>query len=193
MNPISPSPLRFVAAVAACTVVLFVWSGASQIFPWGVPTVRSFAQTSGNPSSFGTALVKVAPGTLTTNAFDEQMGDGIYTLTTDRSFAWIVSVPLARYDPARYFLVELLCQLVCSLLLVTAMIWLAPLPRRRRAAVLGVLALGAIVGTYGVMTNWWGLPLLYSVGMSANFMVGWLAAAVVATAILERCAAVRER
>lgn len=180
------SPFRFVAAVAACTATLFVWSGLSQVLPWGVPTVRTVAQTSDEPPSFGASPLRVAPGTFTTTAFDDQFGDGLNTLMTDRAFAWVAAVPRTRYDPMRYFVGELLCQLVCSLALVLATVLLTPLPRRRRLALVAVFGLGTSVGTYGVMTNWWGLPLRYSGGMSANLVVGWLIGALVATAIVER-------
>lgn len=182
----TPSALRTAAAIVGSTLTLFCWSGLCQVFPWGVPTVRTFAETSAEPSAFGAVLQRVTPGTLTTGGFDEQLGDGIATLTTDRSFAWVVSVPLRRYDPTRYFLGELLCQLVCSMLLVLGLRLLEPVPRPRRLAIVGLLAAAATVGTYGVMTNWWGLPLRYSGGMSVNLVIGWLLGAAVITFVLER-------
>jgi hypothetical protein len=174
-------PLRFTVAVVAAAVTLFVWSGLTQVFPWGVPTVRNVAQTTEDPASFGAQPVRKAPGALTTAAFDEVLGDGLSTLTTDRSFAWIVSVPLSRYDPMRYFAFEFASQLACSIALVLAMWLLSPLSGRRRAAVGALFGLAACVATYGVMANWWGLPVPYAAGMSLNLVIGWLLAGAVSS------------
>lgn len=181
-----PSPPRIGAAVAACTVVLFVWSGLSQLFPWGVPTVRNVAQTRAEPKSFGATPMRFAPGELTTSGFDEVLGNGISTLTTERSFAWIVSVPIDRYDPTRYFLQEVVSQLLCSVCLVIAALLLSPLPWRRVAGVVALFGIAAGVATYGVMTNWWGLPVRYSGGMCVNLAVGWLLGGAAITVILKR-------
>lgn len=183
---LNTSPARFVGALAACTTTLFVWSGVSQLFPWGVPTVRNVAQTTDDPSSFGASPLRLAPGELTTAAFDEVLGLGVSTLMTDRSFAWIVSVPRSRYDPVRYFAWELVSQLGCALVLVVALSLLSPLPWRRRGAVLALFAVGASVATYGVMTNWWGLPLRYSAGMGLNLVMGWLLSGAVGTLVLRQ-------
>lgn len=180
------SPARIVTALALCTITLFVWSGLSQLFPWGVPTVRNVAQTTADPGSFGATPLRMGPGELTTNAFDEVLGNGLSTLTTDRSFAWIASVPRARYDPTRYFAWEFASQFACALVLVLAVCLLSPLSWRRRLAVLASFGVGASVATYGVMTNWWGLPLRYSAGMSLNLVMGWLLSGAVATLMLHR-------
>jgi hypothetical protein len=176
--------MRFITTIVACTLMLFVWSGLSQLLPWGVPTVRNFSQTTAPPTSFGATPEQHMPGELTTPAFDEVLGSGIATLTTDRSFAWIVSVPRERYDPTRYFVREFVTQFGCAVILVVAVGLLSPLSSRKRLGVLALFGVGASLATYGVMTNWWGLPLLYSGGLSANLVAGWLLAASVANALL---------
>jgi hypothetical protein len=174
------------AAVAVATVVLFLWSGLTQMFPWGVPTVQNVAQTSGDPDAFGATLTRLPPGALATPRFDVELGDGISTLTTDRSFAWIVSVPIERYDPVRYFATELATQAMCALVLVLALRLSSPLPRREGAGLVALFAVGASAASYGVMANWWGLPLLYAGGMSFNLVVGWLLGALAASFVLHR-------
>lgn len=178
-------PLRLALAVIACTATLFLWSGLAQTFPWGVPTVRTVAQTSTEPDTFGAVPIRRPPGALTTSAFDDELGEGISTLTTDRSFAWIVSVPIGRYDPTRYFLAEAATQLACATLLVLALWLLSPLSKPRRALVLSLLGMAAACATFGSMTNWWGLPARYSGGMSVNLVVGWVLGAAAATLALE--------
>ncbi|MCA2979529.1 MAG: hypothetical protein INH41_28445 [Myxococcaceae bacterium] len=181
-----PTPLRFAVAVIACAATLFVWSGLTQVFPWGVPTVQVVAQTTGEPAAFGASPVRRPPGALATSAFDDELGDGNGTLTTDRSFAWIVSVPVERYHPTRYFIGEAVTQLACAAMLVEALWLLSSLPLPRRALVLALLATAAAGATYGYMTNWWGLPLRYSGGMSVNLVVGWVLGAAVASVVLDR-------
>lgn len=177
--------MRAVVASALAGLLLFLWSGLSQLFPWGVPTVPTFAATTDDPGAFQAPhLVRVPAGTFTTPAFDERLGDGIATLTTDRSFAWVVSIPRERYDPGRYFGLELLSQLVVAALLVAFLRLTGELPRRRRVQALALLAAAGLVATYGVMANWWGLPARYALGLSVNVVVGWCLAAVVALRVL---------
>lgn len=181
--------LRASSAVAAATVVLFLWSGLTQSFPWGVPTVHNVAQTSAAPAAFGATPTHLPPGAIATTSFDTEMGDGISTLTTDRSFAWIVSVPIDRYDPIRYFAFEVATQATCALVLVVALRLSSPLSRRERAGLVALYALAANAATYGAMANWWGLPLSYACGMSFNLLVGWLLGAAAANFVLERTTA----
>ena len=92
--------------------------------------MRVVTQTRRAETSVGTAPRHGAPGIFATVASDAQLGDGISTLTTDRPFAWIVAVPLARYDPVRDLLGALFWQWLRSLHLVLAVTPLGPLPAR---------------------------------------------------------------
>jgi len=177
-------PLSLVRAawlVGAVTFTLVVWSGLSQVFPWGFATVRTFAATSGSAEDLaGAAVERVAPGTFTTEAFDGALGSGISTLTTERSFAWVVSVPRARYRPTRYLALEIACQSAVAALLVAIAALLRDLPRRRVVRLVLLFGIAAAVATYGVMMNWWGLPARYALGMTFNLVAGWTIAGALA-------------
>jgi hypothetical protein len=169
--------IRKAVAVVACTVTLFVWSGATQFFPWGVPSVRSFSSTTAAPDEFGSAkLEQTPPGTFTTSEFDARLGQGVSTLSTDESFSWIVSIARRDYNPTRYFVRELISQAMIASLLIIAFSLLSTVPKSRRLAIITLIASAAMMGSYGVMWNWWGLPFIYSAGMSFNLVAGWLLA-----------------
>ena len=90
---------RNVLAVVVGTIVLFVWNGLTQFFPWGVGVVNQLSATSGEKYVFDAQRLEEAPaGTWTTQAFEDRLGDGISTLATDNSFSWIVAVPRDQYD-----------------------------------------------------------------------------------------------
>ncbi len=170
--------LRPVFTVLAMATVLFVWSGVTQCLPWGVPTTPQYDASGRPPHDMQSeTTVRAAPGTWTTAAFDAQLGSSMLTLTTERTFAWIVAVPITAYDPARYFALELAAQLAVSLGLVALTLLTKELSRSRRLGAVAIAALAASVASYGQMMNWWGMPAWYGIGMSANLTVGWLLAA----------------
>jgi hypothetical protein len=115
---------KIVLSTLIGTLILFLWSGVTQMFPWGVPTAQAIsAQSSKQTSSFQTPnLVELPAGTLTTAQFDDQMVGKISTLTTDKTFSWIISTPIAYYDVGSYFMKEVLTQLFVALLL-SLMLW----------------------------------------------------------------------
>ena len=182
-----PSVRRLSLAALASWLLLFLWGGLTQLLPWGLSTVRTFATTSGDPYVFGAdRLQTAAPNTFTTSAFESAFGQGISTLATDASFSWIVSVPSSAYDPTRYFALELLSQLMVAIVLVAVLATLAPLGPRRAIRVVLLLCVAAMVATYGVMANWWGLPAEYALGMAANLVFGWAVAATSICVVLFR-------
>jgi hypothetical protein len=171
---------RAVLAVVAGTIVLVVWYGLTQLFPWGTRTVSNFSATSGE--AYATAapeLVEAPAGTWTTEAFEEQLGGRISTLATDRSFSWIVAAPRQSYGIPGYFAFQFLTQAGVAACLTLVLGLLAPLPRPRRLAVVGTMGLAATVGIYGGMMNWWGMPAGYGVGESVNAVAAWLLAGAV--------------
>lgn len=179
------SVLRIGAAITGAFVILFMWSAASQLLPWGHKSARQFISMDEEPYVFGQDnVVSGAPGTWVTSRFDQDFTNGISTLATDQSFSWIVSIPAAEYSPMRYLSVEALTQLATALLLVSFLVIL----RRQRLLVTLLVVAGfsfaAGLATHGQMMNWWGVPSAYGIGMMFNLCVGWLLAATAAGWIL---------
>ncbi|MBL8953090.1 MAG: hypothetical protein JNK82_20100 [Myxococcaceae bacterium] len=178
--------LRLAASVAAVTLALFFWSGLSQQLPWGVPTVKNVVATTGPVSDFaGTAnLVMLPPGALTTPRFDTELGRGISTLTTEGTFAWVMSIDRAGYDPLRYLALELVSQLGVAMFIVVVMWQLRQLAASRRVGVVASMALCASTATWSVLANWWGVPPLFAAGMSLNLIVGWVLGATLSATLM---------
>ena len=169
------SRTRCLLAVIVGTLILFVWNALTQFFPWGVGAVDNLSATSGQSYVLVTSGLEVAPpGTWTTQAFDDRLGNGVSTLATDRSFSWIVAVPREGYNLTRYFALHVLTQAGVALFLVLVLWLLKPLPRGRRMASVFVIGVAAMIGTYGSMMVWWGLPAAYGLGASVNLLAGWL-------------------
>lgn len=179
------SKIRLALTSLACALVLLIWHGFAQFLPWGVSTTRSYSSTSGETYVFGAPqLQQAAPGTWTTGAFARDLGDGVSTLATDESFAWVVSAPRDYYDPSRYFAIHALTQLGVGVLLSLATWLLREVARRRRIALVFVMGVAGALSTYGGMMNWWGLPVPYGVGEAANLVAGWMIALFAADRLL---------
>ena len=169
--------VKILLSVVASTVVLFVWSGVTQLLPWGVTAVQNLTTLPEDDERFaGYDVQHVEKGALTTPRFDESFLGRISTYSTDSTFSWIVTQPLAS-DYSGYFLRELLTQFFAAMLLV------AFLSRTRRwpsAQRIGAVALGGVaasIACYGQLMNWWAVPLAYGLGVSVNLVVGWTLAA----------------
>ena len=154
-------------------VLLFLWSGLSQVFPWGVPTAQTVS--TGSAENFQAPnLIQLPAGSLTTPGFDAQFVNRVSTLTTEVTFSWIVSKPLTYYQPGAYFLREALTQLLVGFCLALLLHLSVSLRQRRRWALVGVAALAGIIAQVGPLMNWWGLPPAYALGTAANLLIGWL-------------------
>jgi len=164
------------------TVILFVWSAVTQALPWGVPSVQVVSTRSESTDDFQPAkTIKLPPGSLTTDKFDEQMVGKITTLTTDNTFSWIVTKPLSYYNLPLYFTREIITQLLVALLL-SLLLWnIRPLELKPRLVVVLLAASATVVATYGQDFNWMGMPPGYAFGLAFNLIVGWLLAASVAS------------
>jgi hypothetical protein len=172
-------------AVVAGTIVLVVWYGLTQLFPWGTRSVSNFSATSGEAyASAAPELLEAPAGTWTTEAFEDQLGGRISTLATDRSFSWIVAAPRESYSLPGYFAYQFVTQAGVAACLTAVLALLAPLPRPRRFAVVGAMGLAATIGIYRGMMNWWGMPAGYGVGESVNTVGAWL----LASAVIDRLA-----
>jgi hypothetical protein len=172
-----------ILAVIIGTVVLFLWSGLTQMFPWGVPTAQTVTtQSDKQTESFQSPnLVELPPNSLTTNRFDEQFQNKISTLTTDETFSWIISKPISYYNVGNYFLREIATQLIVAILLVFLLSITVKLNDYKRILLIGISALLTGTAVYGQQMNWWGIPALYAVGASVNLVIGWLIVAYIAT------------
>lgn len=168
------SGTRCVLAVIVGTIVLFLWNALTQFFPWGVGVVNQLSSTSGEAYVIDVPRLEEAPpGTWTTPAFEDRLGDGVSTLATDRSFSWIVAIPRADYNFARYFAYHTVVQCGVALFLVLVIWLLQPLSRMRRLTAVLFLGVAGMLASYGTLMVWWGLPAGYGVGSAVNVLVGW--------------------
>lgn len=165
---------RFVIAIVISTVILFVWSGVTQMLPWGIPTAQNITvQTDEeNINSQVPNFVQLPPNSLTTEGFDEQFIDKVSTYTTDQTFSWIVTQAL-NTNYASYFVYEILTQLLVSIFLSTLLLLTVQLDLQSRMTIVVVVSFMAFTATYGQLMNWWGLPALYALGVGLNLLIGW--------------------
>jgi hypothetical protein len=170
----------FISTLVAA-LILFLWSGVTQMFPWGVPTAQAIsAQSAKKTDSFQTPnLVELPAGSLTTDKFDQQMVGKISTLTTDKSFSWIISSPIDYYNVSNYFIREVITQLLVAFLLSLLIQRLPNVSLNNRLIFVGIMGSMAAIATYGQQLNWWGMPASYAVGAGFNMVLGWLLVAFV--------------
>ncbi|CAN5333193.1 hypothetical protein BH23BAC2_BH23BAC2_18330 [soil metagenome] len=166
---------NIIISTIVSTVILFFWSGISQMLPWGISTPQNVnvkteltAEQSNVPN-----LVKLPTNTLTTEKFDEQFNNKISTYTTEETFSWIVTQPLQE-DYSRYFIKEVLTQLIVALFLALLLSLTIGLEMTKRLTIVLFAGIAGMVGAYGQLMNWWGIPANYGVGVSANLIFGWL-------------------
>jgi len=174
---------KIIISTIASTIVLFLWSGITQIFPWGVPTTQTIStQTNKQTENFQTPnLIELPSNSLTTNKFDEQFVGKISTLTTDKTFSWIITTPIESYDITGYFIIEILTQLIVALFLAILLTMTVGLSNKNRLTIILLAGLLAVTGIYGQMMNWWGMPANYALGTGFNLIVGWSIAGFVST------------
>jgi len=159
-------------------LILFLWSGLTQMFPWGVPSTNVLSsQTTGQTELFQAPSVKrLPPNELTTPKFDTELVDKVNTLATDGTFSWIITKPLSYYSPMNYFMREIVTQFMAGLLLTLIVTLTKPLMFRQRLVMIFLAGLLGGLSTYGQLFNWWGLTVAYALGASLNLVIGWLIA-----------------
>ncbi len=164
-------------------MILCFWSGLTQLFPWGVPTAQIISsQTNKQTESFQTPnLIELLAGSLTTEKFDEQFVNRISTLTTDKTFSWIITKPVDYHNVGNYFIKEIVTQLLVSLLLATLLVLTIELPNKKRLTIIAISGVLAVTAIYGQMMNWWGVPAIYALGAGLNLLIGWILSALVST------------
>ncbi len=177
--------LKLLLSTLLSTAILFIWSGLSQMVPWGIASTQNVI-VQRVPASEPLPvpnIVQIPVDTLITDQFDRQFLHKISTLTTDTTFSWIVTQPL-QTDYTGYLLLELVTQLVVALLLAILLLLTRPLAFGTRMAIILLTGLLAVAATYGQLMNWWALPALYAVGVSVNLVVGWAVAALLSAQLI---------
>jgi len=164
---------RYLLASLVFTVLLFLWSGFTQMLPWGVPSTQKITVQSDNNTNDVPDLIRLAPGALTTSSFDSTFNHKISTYTTDGTFSWIITQPLTR-DYSSYFIVEIITQFFVGLLLILLLVLTKNHNMQTRMLLIASAGLVAWLATYGQLMNWWALPATYAVGVGANLIIGWL-------------------
>ncbi|WP_375582798.1 hypothetical protein [Cyclobacterium xiamenense] len=174
---------KIIISTIVSTVILFLWSGITQIFPWGVPTAQSISsQTTAQTESFQTPnLVELPANSLTTEKFDEQFVNKISTLTTDKTFSWIISKPVEYYNVGNYFIKEIVTQLLVAMFLATLLMLTTGLSNQKRLTIIAITGVLAVTAIYGQMMNWWGVPVIYALGAGLNLIIGWTLSAFVSS------------
>ncbi len=174
---------KIIISTIVSAVILFLWSGLTQIFPWGVPTAQTItSQTSKQTESFQTPnLIELPANSLTTDEFDEQFVNKISTLTTDKTFSWIITKPVDYYNVGNYFIKEIITQLLVSLLLATLLALTIGLPNQKRLTIIAIIGILAVTAIYGQMMNWWGIPAIYALGAGLNLIIGWTLSAFISS------------
>lgn len=164
------------------TVVLVLINGVAQRLPWGIGSVQQLAQNATLQTMTGrTPVVDVSDSPVVTDEFGARLVSRVSTLTTGSTFSWVVSKPIASYRPSRYLAREVLTQALVAIALVAILVLIAePIVG---LTVVGIAAAAGAIATYGQLTNWWGLTLRYSVGVSVTIAVSWLVVATLITVI----------
>ncbi len=174
--------VQLILSVIVMTLVLFFWSGITQIFPWGVPsanTIRSATESSETENFQAPNLKTYGPNKFSTPEFDKEMVNNVNTLTTDRTFSWIITKPLSYYNPVKYFGFEILNQLLNAILLTALLAITIKWSFLKRVLIVAIAALLTVSGAYVQLFNWWGLTFTYAAGVSLNLLIGWLTASAV--------------
>jgi len=168
---------KIIFSTLISTVILFMWSGATQMFPWGVPSTQIVTTQSDDKTKYeNPRMIELPPYSLTTEKFDPQFVNKISTLTTDDTFSWIISTPAGKNSMGVYFAREVLTQLAVALLLAIFLLMTVKLDLKTRLGLVLLFGVTTVAATYGQLMNWWGLPAMYALGAGFNLVVGWMLA-----------------
>lgn len=170
--------MEFVLQTALAVVLLVLLGGVSQTLPWGIGSARQMIQRASIEADHaGPKVVDVSADPVTRDRFDAEMAGRVTTLTTERTFSWIVSQPLSYYRPGRYLAWEIVTQVLVAVGIVAVNALLTDVAPQTRISVVAIVAVIAAIATYGQLRNWWGLSWPYTLGVSVTVVVAWIAAA----------------
>jgi hypothetical protein len=166
---------KLVLSTLVITVILFLFGGLAQMFPWGIPNTQVITAQSGEQTEAFQAPqeIKMESGALTTEKFDEVMIGRISTLTTDKSFSWIISAPISRYDAGTYFVFEVLTQFVVAIFLTMLLYLTRQMQLSKRILLMLVPAIAVSSSIIGQQLNWWAMPAIYGLGVGFNLIISW--------------------
>lgn len=164
---------QYLLALVVFTIVLFLWSGFTQMLPWGISTSQKITVQSDSIVNEIPNLIKLQPNTLTTNDFDSTFNHRISTYTTDRTFSWIITQPL-KTSYTSYFIGEVITQFLVGIFLTILLVLTQKHKIQTRMFFICIVSLVAWTATYGQLLNWWAMPAAYAIGVGVNLMIGWL-------------------
>ncbi len=170
-----PNLKRILLSIIFMTAVLYLYSGMSQMLPWGVPTAQVVFSHDAEAQIFQSTadIQQFQPYEFTTPKFDEQFKNKISTLSTDETFNWIVSSDIGDYNPTRYLVLEFFTQLLVAIFLTLGLALTTSLANNQRLMIVLFLALAALSATFLQQLNWWRIPSNYQLGMMLNIFIGW--------------------
>ena len=164
---------KYLLASIVFTIVLFLWSGLTQMLPWGIPTSQKITVQSDNIVNVIPNLIKLQPNTLTTDDFDSTFNHKISTYTTDSTFSWIITQPL-KINYSSYFIGEVITQFIVGIFLTILLVLTQKHKIQTRMLFICIVGLVAWTATYGQLLNWWAMPAAYAIGVGVNLVIGWL-------------------
>ena len=166
---------RILLSIILMTAVLYIYSGMSQMLPWGVPTAQVVFSQDGEAQIFQSTadIQQFQPYEFTTPKFDEQFRNKISTLSTDETFNWIVSSDIGGYNPTRYLVLEFFTQLLVAVFLTLGLALTISLANNQRFMIILFLALAGLSATLLQQLNWWRIPSDYQLGMMINILISW--------------------
>lgn len=159
-----------VLAMLLAGIVLFIWSGISQNFPWGVKSVKTDLKNE-------VAIQAIA---------SEQQNGMLYL--NGEIVALVAVKPKSYYSTKRFFVVELLTQLVVGVVLCLLLAQLPNLSLLHRQLIVLLAGLLVVATTDLAYWNWWGFSNLYTWGVSINKLLGLQIASLVISFLFLRSA-----
>lgn len=177
---------KLIVSSLLIAVVLFLFSGLSQLFPWGVPTTQVVTARAEQQEIFSSDAVvqEYEVHSLTTPKFEEVFANKISTLSTDDTFSWIISTDIQNWQPAHYFMKEALMVLLVGLFLSLILGMTIEWTPKKRLTLVFLAALMAGTATYGSQMNWWHVPFSFHGGMMLNLILSWSLAAWLSVALV---------
>lgn len=166
---------KIIISTLVSTLILFLWSGVTQILPWGISSTQNInvQTTNTQKQAEDTNVQRLDKNTLVSESFDTQFNNKISTLSTDKTFSWIVTQPI-KSDYTVYFIAEVCTQLLVAFSIALLLVLTIKLDNKSRILIIFIAGTCATISTYGQLMNWWGLPASYGLGVSINLIIGWL-------------------
>jgi hypothetical protein len=165
---------KIIISTLVSTLILFFWSGMTQMLPWGISSTQNInVQTMDNQKQAEvTNLQRLDKTLLVTEKFETQFNNKVSTLSTDKTFSWIVTQPI-KSNYSSYFITEVFTQLFVAFFIALLLVLTIKLDNRSRIIIISIAGICATISTYGQLMNWWGLPASYGIGVSINLLIGW--------------------